>query len=218
MPTDGLTSPCWAGVRRRAPRSWWCSRRSLATASCGPCPGGPARRSMSTVAAAWAGDVSGDGRADLILRQHPAEGGVADQDGPHGQPAALRPRAHGEYAHRLRDRAGPEQGEGRPRGRRSRRPGGRAAAQRRSSGRASVLRLQGQALGAFKRVPMWTAPRSDRVAVEKTRLGAADVDNDGMTDLVLFSRDPSGTRIRVLLAALRQRCDLVSTSWKASTG
>jgi hypothetical protein len=48
------------------------------------------------------------------------------------------------------------------------------------------------------RIPVWTAPRSAPIAVEKTRLGAADVDYDGMTDLVLFTRDPGGTRMRVL--------------------
>lgn len=47
---------------------------------------------------------------------------------------------------------------------------------------------------------MWRAPKSDPIPVGRTQLGAADVDHDGRTDLVLFSRDGSGTRIRVLRA------------------
>jgi hypothetical protein len=65
-------------------------------------------------------------------------------------------------------------------------------------GRAVVERLQGQLYGGFKRVPVWAAPRSAGIAVEKTRLGAADMDFDGMTDLVLFGRHERGTRIQVL--------------------
>ena len=48
-----------------------------------------------------------------------------------------------------------------------------------SAGRAKVQRLQGQSLGAFKPVALWTAPRADPVPVRRTRVGSADVDNDG---------------------------------------
>ena len=65
-------------------------------------------------------------------------------------------------------------------------------------GRATVERLQGQRLGGFKRVRMWTAPKSDPIPVQKTRLGAADIDYDGRVDLVLFSAHDDKTRIRVL--------------------
>ena len=66
-------------------------------------------------------------------------------------------------------------------------------------GRAKVERLQGQTAGGFKRVKVWTAPKSDPIPVEKTRLGAADIDYDGRTDLVLYSRARQrSTRIRVL--------------------
>jgi hypothetical protein len=36
--------------------------------------------------------------------------------------------------------------------------------------------------------------------VEKTRLGAADIDYDGREDFVLFSARGTGTRIRILKA------------------
>ena len=61
-----------------------------------------------------------------------------------------------------------------------------------------VERLQGQKLGGFRRVKIWTAPTSDPIPVEKTRLGAADIDYDGRTDLVLYTKRGPGTRIRVL--------------------
>jgi hypothetical protein len=165
-----------------------------------PVPWWSGPQEMSTVAAAWAGDVSGDGRADLILRQHPAEGGVRIKTALTGSPLPSGPERMGNMRIGYETALDPSKvkavpGDGDRDGRED------VLLLSAKSGRASVLRLRGQALGAFKRVPMWTAPRSDRVAVEKTRLGAADVDNDGMTDLVLFSRDPSGTRIRVLLAA-----------------
>ena len=63
-------------------------------------------------------------------------------------------------------------------------------------------------------VKIWTAPKSDPIPVEKTRLGAADVDYDGRTDLVLYSRKSDKTRIRVL----RTRYDkmLQGPSWQES--
>jgi len=66
------------------------------------------------------------------------------------------------------------------------------------SGATRVQRLQGKGLGGIKKVQIWKAPKSDPISVGRTRLGAADVDNDGRTDLVLYTRKESGTRIRVL--------------------
>jgi hypothetical protein len=81
-------------------------------------------------------------------------------------------------------------------------------------GRATVERLQGQLKGGFKRVRVWTAPTSDPIPVRRTRLGAADVDYDGITDLVLYSKDGGKTRIRVL----KTRYDRMAQGpdWKVS--
>jgi hypothetical protein len=67
-------------------------------------------------------------------------------------------------------------------------------------GRARVERLKGGALGRFERRRLWTAPRGTRIPVANTRVGAADADHDGRTDLVLFSKHPEGTRILLLKA------------------
>ena len=66
------------------------------------------------------------------------------------------------------------------------------------SGRAVVERLQGAKLGGLKPVRLWTAPSSDPIPVEKTRLGSADIDYDGREDWVLLTKRGSGTRIRIL--------------------
>jgi hypothetical protein len=166
---------------------------------------------MATVAAAWAGDLSGDGRADLILRQHPESGGVRIKTAVTGSPLPKGEQRMGTLRSTYEVSLDPAKvkmvpGDVNRDGRED------LFLLTAASGRARVERLQGQARGAFKRVALWTAPRSDRVATEKTRLGAADVDNDGMTDLVLFARHPDGTRLRVLRAGyqtLRPSIDLV---------
>jgi len=166
---------------------------------------------MATMAAAWAGDLSGDGRADLILREHPESGGVRIKTAVTGSPLPPGQQRMGNLRSTYASALDPAKvkmvpGDANRDGRED------LLVLTARQGRARVDRLQGQALGAFKQVPVWVAPRADRVATEKTRLGAADVDYDGMTDLVLFSRDPAGTRIRVLLSAydtMRPNLDLV---------
>jgi hypothetical protein len=170
-----------SGNALSAPTRWWSGAADI-----------------DAIAAAWAGDVSGDGRADLIVREHPAGGGVrfrtaitkspppAGDDRMRGfrlawESAKLQPgKVRSIAADANRD--GREDilllvgGDGRPR----------------------VERLQGQPLGKFVRGRIWTAPRNARIPVSSTRLGAADADDDGRTDLVLFSKHADGTRIRVL--------------------
>jgi hypothetical protein len=152
---------------------------------------------MKDVAGAWTGDVSGDGRADLIVRQGTGRRGVTVRTAvtrsplPRGSDrmAALRVGFSAALdPDKVKTVAGDANRDGRENvlvliGR---------------GGSAAVERLQGQLYGGFKRVRVWVAPRSADIAVEKTRLGAADLDYDGMTDLVLFSRHPNGTLIRVL--------------------
>ncbi len=166
---------------------------------------------MATVAAAWAGDLSGDGRADLILRQHPESGGVRIKTAVTGSPLPPGQQRMGTLRNTYASALDPAKvkmvpGDANRDGRED------LLVLTAREGRARIDRLQGQALGAFKQVSLWVAPRADRVATEKTRLGAADVDYDGMTDLVLFSRHPDGTRIRVLQSAydtMRPSLDLV---------
>ena len=119
------------------------------------------RRTWPPSAAAWAGDVSGDGRADLIVREHPESGGVRIKTAVTGSPLPLRPAAHGQPAQ------SPTTSRSiRPRSRRCRATptatAGRTSccSRRATAGRASTA-SQGQALGAFKRVPLWTAPEGD---------------------------------------------------------
>jgi len=153
---------------------------------------------LDVVAEAWAGDVSGDGRADLIVRQHPARGGVTiktaiTRAGPPGDGSRMTGLKVG-FEDATLDPAKVKTipGDANRDGRED------VFMLIRSNGLARVERLQGQLYGKFKRVPVWTAPRSAPIAVEKTRLGAADMDYDGMTDLVLFTRHPQGTHIRIL--------------------
>jgi hypothetical protein len=159
---------------------------------------------MGTISAAWAGDLSGDGRADLIVRQNPGSGGVRLKTAvtrtplPSGEDRMRALRVAFETAvdpAKVKTVTGDANRDGRE----------DVLLLWASGGRARLERLQGQTFGALKQVHLWTAPKTDPVAVEKTRLGAADVDYDGRTDLVLFSRHPDGTRIRVL----RTRYDTV---------
>jgi hypothetical protein len=170
-----------SGNALSAPTRWWSGAADI-----------------ESIAAAWAGDVSGDGRADLIVRQHPEGGGVRFRTAitksplPSGddrmkgfrlawESTTLQPSKVKSIAADA-DRDGREDvlllliG---------------------GDGRARVDRLDGQPLGKLKRVHIWTAPRSARIPVGSTRLGAADADDDGRTDLLLFSKHADGTRIRL---------------------
>jgi hypothetical protein len=78
--------------------------------------------------------------------------------------------------------------------------------------RVRIERLQGGKLGQFRRTRLWVAPRKDPIPVGNTRLGTADVDYDGRTDLVLYSRSGAGTRIRVLRS--RQNTMIKGPDWR----
>ncbi len=152
----------------------------------------------SKIATAWARDISGDGRADLIIRQDLAGGGVRVKSAVTKSPppsgnqkmAGLKTRydANGVNASKIKMIAADANRDGRE----------DLLLLIGGAARAKVERLQGQALGGFKRVRMWTAPKSSPIPVEKTRLGATDVDYDGRTDLVLLIDRDGKTRMRVL--------------------
>jgi hypothetical protein len=170
-----------AGNALAAPSRWWTGSASI-----------------DSVVSAWAGDLSGDGRADLIIRQHPESGGVRFRTAVTKSPTPSR----GDRMVGLK--LAWETTKFKP----SRLKAVAADANRDGredvllliggAGRPRVDRLTGQPSGRFKRVHVWTAPRSARIPVTKTKLGAADADHDGRTDLVLFSEHPDGTRIRLL--------------------
>jgi hypothetical protein len=152
----------------------------------------------SKISEAWAGDLSGDGRADLIIRQNPSAGGIRVRTAVTRSPppsgdqkmSGLRTQFEADNLAASKVRMIPADANRDGREDLLLLVGG--------SGRAKVERLQGQLLGGFKRVRMWTAPKSSPIPVAKTRLGAGDVDYDGRTDLILYIDRNGGTRIRVL--------------------
>lgn len=162
-----------------APAKWWSGSLDL-----------------SRVRSAWAGDVTGDGRADLIIREDLEGGGLrikvarATQPSPGLDPLKTRFEDRSLEAGRTLVVPGDVNRDGRD----------DLFLVTRPSGPGRIDRLQGSNSGNLRRVRMWRAPKSDPIPVGRTQLGAADVDHDGRTDLVLFSRDGSGTRIRVLRA------------------
>ena len=94
-PTSAPTWPSWReGAVGGQPRAWSCS-----SASSTPTPSKlldpdavvvGQRRTATRSHSAWAGDLSGDGRADLIVRQNPERRRRAHQDRRDQEPAARR--------------------------------------------------------------------------------------------------------------------------------
>ncbi len=173
---------------------------------------------LETVAAAWAGDMSGDGRADLIIRQHPRDGGVRLRTAITRSPLPsgtdrLSPLRLAWETSRQPDRVRTVAADATRDGRED------VLVLLGNRGPATVLRLQGQSLGGLRATTLWRAPSADPVPVRRTRVGSADVDHDGMGDLVLFIEHPEGTRIRMLKArytTLRPGTDIVSSlDWSA---
>lgn len=177
-----------------------------------------ASQEFNKVAGVWLGDLSGDGRSDLIVRQNLDGGGVRLKTAVTQSPLPGAFPRMGPYKARWADTSlvpakvkmtvGDANRDGRD----------DVMLLATSGGRAVVERLQGLKLGGFKRVKLWTAPAKDPIRVEKTRLGAADIDFDGREDFVLFIGRGARTRIRVL----RSRYDsvvpgpdrVVSFAWK----
>ena len=149
---------------------------------------------LDHVTAAWAGDVSGDGRADLIVREDPESGGIRVK-------IALANRTSsglGELKTRFSDdtlrpsRARIVPGDADRDGRED------LFLVTRNGGAGHVDRLKARPAGVLVRSVLWKAPKDDPIDIRSTRLGVADVDYDGLTDLLLFQKDGTGTRIRVL--------------------
>ncbi|MEX1295599.1 MAG: SpoIID/LytB domain-containing protein [Candidatus Limnocylindrales bacterium] len=159
-----------------------------------------AGQAFDKVASVWLADVSGDGRSDLVVRQNGDGGGVRIKTAVTKSPLPKGMPRMGTYKRRWEDKTlipskvkmavGDANRDGRD----------DVMMLVGGGGRAVVERLQGGLLGGFKRVRLWTAPKSDPIPVEKTRLAASDFDYDGREDWVLFTKRGSGTRIRILEA------------------
>jgi hypothetical protein len=157
-----------------------------------------AGQDFDKVASVWLADLSGDGRSDLVVRQNIEGGGVRLKTAVTKSPLPSSFPRMGTYKVRWQDTSlvpakvkmtvADANRDGRD----------DLVLLVGGSGRAVVERLQGQKLGGLKRVRVWIAPKADPIPVSKTRLGTADVDYDGRSDLVLYSKRGTGTRIRVL--------------------
>ena len=149
---------------------------------------------LGKVHGAWAGDLSGDGRDDLIVRQNLANGGVriktavGKRSGPGMGLLVKRFESRSLNAAKTKMVLGDANRDGRD----------DLLMIVGGGGPTRVERLQGKGLGGIRRIKIWTAPKADPIPVTKTKLGAADIDNDGRTDLVLFTEKGAGTRMRVL--------------------
>ncbi len=142
----------------------------------------------------WAPDLTGDGRADIVVRQHPGSG-VRVKTGITIKGAAAGNKIQG-YRVRWEDsKAVPAKikmnvGDANRDGRDD------VISLVGGKGRAQVWRLQGQGLGGLKPVRIWTAPSSDPIPVKKTRLGVSDIDFDGRADPLFFVENNGNTRVR----------------------
>jgi hypothetical protein len=174
-----------------------------------------ASQDFDRIVSAWLGDLSGDGRSDLIIRQHPDAGGVQLKTAVTKSPVPASGARMNTYQTRWWDSSlipakvkmtvGDANRDGRD----------DLILLVGGGGRAVVERLQGRKLGGLRRVKLWTAPKADPIFVEKTRLGSADVDYDGRSDLVLFTARGTGTRIRVL--RIRYDTVLPGPTWRIGT-
>ncbi len=176
-----------------------------------------ANQDFDKVAGVWLGDLSGDGRSDLIVRQNIDGGGVRLKTAVTKSPLPGAFPRMGPYKARWADptlvpakvkmTVGDANRDGRD----------DVMMLADSGGRTVVERLQGLKLGGLKRVRLWTAPASAPIPVQKTRLGAADIDYDGREDFVIFRRRGANTRIEVLRTrddkVLRGPVRLVRFAW-----
>lgn len=145
----------------------------------------------------WTGDLTGDGRADLVVRQHPRSGGVLLKTGitVKGAPAGSKIQGYrvrwqdpDTAPAKVKTTVGDANRDGRD----------DVLMVRGGSGRAQFWRLQGQGMGGLKPVKIWTAPKNDPIPVKRTRPGISDIDFDGRTDFVLLTEDGTRTRVRTL--------------------
>jgi hypothetical protein len=149
---------------------------------------------LDRVRGVWAGDISGDGRADLIVREDPEAGGIRIKTALANRPSpglgALKLRFSDDALRPSKARIVPGDAD------RDGREDLFLVTRNGNAGR--VERLKGRPRGLLARTRLWKAPKSDPIEMRDTRLGAADVDYDGFTDLLLFQKDGTGVRIRVL--------------------
>ncbi len=147
------------------------------------------------VVSIWTADLSGDGRSDIVVRQHPPAGGVRVKTGVTvaGAPAGSKIQnyrgrwyAKGAKPAKVRIAVGDANRDGRA----------DVVALVAAKGGAQVWRLQGKGLGGLTPYRLWTFPKSDQVAVKSTRMELSDIDFDGMADVILFSAEDTRTRVR----------------------
>ncbi len=157
-----------------------------------------ALQDFDKVASVWLADLSGDGRSDLVVRQNPELGGVRLKTAVTKSPLPSSGPRMDVYKTRWenKDYIPSKVKMAVVDANRSGREGMMLLVG--GGGQAVVWRLLGAKLGGLKPRKLWTAPKSDPIPVEKTRLGSTDIDYDGRGDLVLFTARGTGTRIRLL--------------------
>jgi hypothetical protein len=166
-----------SGDAFRPPRTWWSGALEF-----------------GRIRDAWAGDVSGDGRADLIVLEDIEDGGMRIRIALGKRPGIglkeLRTRFTDTSLKPSRVRIVP--GDADRDGRED------LFLVTRDGNPGRVDRLSGRPGGALVRSRLWRAPKSDPFIIRDIRLGVADVDVDGHSDLLVYTKDGRGTRIRVL--------------------